>query len=79
MAKIVIGGTAHRRRELGKCSPDGRLLEWQYSRQIWTEIKPKLESLPDLESLLTTQGKICPRTSSQQAPPKRGTVNLTCG
>ncbi len=45
MAKIVIGGTAHRRRELGKCSPDGRLLEWQYSRQIWAEIKPKLESL----------------------------------
>lgn len=40
----VILGTAHRRREPGKQSPDGRLKEYIYSREIIADLKPKLES-----------------------------------
>lgn len=40
---IVILGTAHRLREPGKCSPDGRLKECVYSREIISELRPKLE------------------------------------
>lgn len=41
--KIVILGTAHRLREPGKCSPDKRLRECMYSREIILELKLKLE------------------------------------
>jgi len=54
--KLVILGTAHRLRESGKQSPDGLLRECVYSREIISELKPKLESyglevLIDLEDL----------------------------
>lgn len=42
---IIILGTAHRKREAGKNSPDGRLKEYVYSREIISEVKVKLESL----------------------------------
>lgn len=41
--KVAILGTAHRLREPGKCSVDGRLKECVYSREIVDEIKLKLE------------------------------------
>lgn len=41
--KVVILGTAHRLREPGKCSPDKRLKECIYSREIVNEVKIKLE------------------------------------
>ena len=41
---VIILGTAHRKREPGKQSPDGRLKEYIYSREIVGEVKAKLEA-----------------------------------
>ena len=41
--KVAILGTAHRMREPGKCSPDKRLRECVYSREIAALLKPMLE------------------------------------
>lgn len=41
---IIILGTAHLSSTPGKCSPDGRLKECVYSREIIGEVKAKLES-----------------------------------
>lgn len=40
--KVVILGTAHRKRTPGKCSPDYSFKEYKYSREIISEIKPVL-------------------------------------
>lgn len=42
--KVVILGTAHRLREPGKCSPDKRLRECVYSREIVEGIRHRLEA-----------------------------------
>lgn len=42
--KIILG-TAHLKSTPGKCSPDGRLKEYKYSREIVQDIKIKLESM----------------------------------
>lgn len=42
MGKVVILGTAHRRREAGKQSPDGVLKEYLYSREIVGGVKSLL-------------------------------------
>ena len=44
MEKIVILGTAHRLREPGKQSPDGRLKECIYSREIVESLRHKLNN-----------------------------------
>ena len=44
LVKIILG-TAHRKREPGKQSPDGRLKECEYSRERVNGIKAKLEAL----------------------------------
>ena len=41
---VVILGTPHRLREPGKQSPDGRLKECVYGREIVCELKTKLEA-----------------------------------
>lgn len=41
---LIILGTAHRMREPGKCSPDGRLKECIYSRELCKEIAAKLKA-----------------------------------
>ena len=41
--KVVILGTAHRLREPGKCSPDKRLREAVWSREIIDELNVKLQ------------------------------------
>jgi N-acetylmuramoyl-L-alanine amidase len=41
--KVVILGTAHRKREPGKESPDGRLKEYLYSREIVSELEKALK------------------------------------
>lgn len=43
MNKVIILGTAHRRREPGKQSPDGELKEYLYSREIVGSVKSQLE------------------------------------
>lgn len=43
--KIIILGTAHRKREAGKQSPDGVLKEYLYSREIVGGVKSRLEKL----------------------------------
>lgn len=41
---VIVLGTAHRLREPGKGSPDGRLKECVYSREIVSEVAAKLKS-----------------------------------
>lgn len=41
---LIILGTAHRKREPGKSSPDGRLREYKYSREICEEVAKKLQA-----------------------------------
>lgn len=45
MTKVVILGTAHLSTTPGKCSPDGNFREAEFSRQLVSSIKVKLESL----------------------------------
>lgn len=45
MGKIVILGTGHTRTTPGKCSPDGRLKEYAYSREIVTMVQSGLRRL----------------------------------
>ena len=42
---LVILGTAHSKSTLGKCSPDGRLKEYAYSRKLCQEIKRQLTGM----------------------------------
>ena len=41
---LIVLGTAHRMREPGKCSPDRRIKECVYSREICKEVASKLRS-----------------------------------
>ena len=41
---LIVLGTAHRMREPGKCSPDRRIKECVYSREICKEVVSKLRS-----------------------------------
>lgn len=41
---LIVLGTAHRRREPGKQSPDGRLKECVYSREICRDVATKLRA-----------------------------------
>lgn len=45
MSKFVIIGTAHRSTEPGKCSPDGRLKECVYSREIALKVCAELNKM----------------------------------
>ena len=45
MKHIIILGTAHLRTTPGKCSPDGRLREYAYSREIVNRVEATLKSL----------------------------------
>ena len=42
---IIVLGTPHRKREPGKQSPDGRLKEYVYGREIATEVSVKLQAM----------------------------------
>lgn len=41
---LIVLGTAHRKREPGKSSPDGRLREYRYSRDICEEVCKRLQA-----------------------------------
>lgn len=43
--KTIILGTAHLKSTPGKCSPDGKFREYQYSRKVVAAIKANLKSL----------------------------------
>lgn len=43
--KTIILGTAHLKNTPGKCSPDRKFFEYQYSRSICKEVKTQLEGL----------------------------------
>lgn len=69
---IVILGTAHLQTTAGKCSPDGRLHEAVYSREIVGELKSKLESYGckvfiDYEPLTPDEGMLKTGGSTEQA------------
>lgn len=42
--KTIILGTAHLKSTPGKCSPDKKFFEYQYSREICQEVKAELEA-----------------------------------
>ncbi len=41
---LIVLGTAHRKREPGKSSPDGRLREYKYSREVCEEVSKRLQA-----------------------------------
>lgn len=43
--KTTLLGTAHQKGIFGKCSPDGKFKEYEYSRKVCKEVKKRLESL----------------------------------
>lgn len=43
--KTTVLGTAHQKGILGKCSPDGKFKEYEYSRKVCKEVKKQLENL----------------------------------
>ena len=43
--KTIILGTAHLKSTPGKCSPDKKFFEYQYSREVCQEVKAELEAL----------------------------------
>ena len=45
MKKTIILGTAHLKSTPGKCSPDGKFREYEYSRKVCKAIKTILEDL----------------------------------
>jgi len=83
---VVVLGTAHRLREPGKESPDGRLKECVYSREIVAGVKQKLEEygvrvMIDYEPLNLPKTMQCPgaKTERQRELALRvNTVNSVC-
>ena len=45
MKKTIILGTAHLKNTPGKCSPDGKFKEYEYSREVCKAIRPMLQDL----------------------------------
>ena len=45
MKKTIILGTAHLKSTPGKCSPDGKFKEYEYSREVCKAIRPMLQDL----------------------------------
>jgi hypothetical protein len=43
--KTIVLGTAHLKSTPGKCSPDKRLYEYKYSREVCKAVKVILENL----------------------------------
>jgi len=69
--KVTILGTAHRLHEQGKHSPDRRLVECVYSREIATELKAKLQAygypvLIDFEPLDLPQSMRSPNATIER-------------
>lgn len=70
LVKIILG-TAHRKREPGKQSPDGRLKECEYSRERVNGIKAKLEALGytvlvDMEAMDLPTAMQCSSVSTER-------------
>ena len=42
--KTIVLGTAHLKSTPGKCSPDGKFKEYEYSRRVCKEVKRQLEN-----------------------------------
>ena len=86
MKHIIILGTAHLRTTPGKCSPDGRLREYAYSREIVTQFETALKILgynvfvdyrpadPDTQMIAGTWRKVQNRELAYRV----GVVNHIC-
>lgn len=83
---IIVLGTAHRMREPGKCSPDGRLKECVYSREIVSEIAAKLKAAGykaeidfiDLDLPKTMQSPSVPLERNRELAMRVNYVNELC-
>lgn len=59
MSKLVILGTAHGSNVAGKCSPDKRLREYAYSREICKRVKEQLVAR-GIDCVIDIEGEIEP-------------------
>ena len=83
---IIILGTAHRMREPGKCSPDGRLKECVYSREIVADIAAILKSydyrvivdMPELDLPKSAQSPSTSLERSRELATRCNLVNEIC-
>ena len=78
---IIVLGTAHRMREPGKCSPDGRLKECVYSREIVSDIAAILKSygyrvIIDFEALDLPKNMQSPSVTLERARELGMRVNI---
>lgn len=74
---IVILGTAHQMNTPGKRSPDGRLIEYRWSREICEAIKAEL-AREGIECVIDYLDDIIASTSSQELLRRVQTVNAIC-
>ena len=83
---IIVLGTAHRMKEPGKCSPDGRVKECIYSREVVSEIEAKLKSygcrvivdMPELDLPKTAQSQSTSLERSRELAIRVNLVNELC-
>lgn len=83
---IIILGTAHRMREPGKCSPDGRLKECVWSREIVADIAAILKSygyrvivdMPELDLPKTAQSPSGSLERTRELATRCNLVNEIC-
>ena len=56
---VILTDTGHGENTAGKRSPDGRLLEWKYSREIAAEVVKRLKSMDyNAQQLVTEENDI---------------------
>lgn len=83
---IIILGTAHRMRESGKQSPDGRLKECVWSREVVFEVEAKLKSygyrvlvdMPELDLPKSAQSPSAQLERNRELATRVNMVNEVC-
>lgn len=75
--KTIILGTAHGKNVSGKMSPDGKFREYEFSRNVIKEIKPRLEQL-GYEVVVDITDDVVPLPQSVELKKRVGIVNDIC-
>lgn len=77
MNKLVVLGTAHGKNVAGKCSPDKRFYEYQYSREICKRIKAELDAL-GIECVIDWTDDVVPSPQGTELVKRVSIVNNLC-
>lgn len=75
--KTIILGTAHLKSTPGKCSPDKRLREYAYSREIASAVKATLQNM-GYQVFIDIEDEDLPLTQSQELSKRCKIVNDLC-